>query len=362
MSQANGHARWQTAWLQAAQRRGALACLLWPLSLAYRGLIAFRRGMYARGWLASHKLEVPVIVVGNVVVGGAGKTPATLALVTHLQARGWRPGVISRGHGRHGDGLVHVEPDTAAAHAGDEPLLIRQRTGAPVCVAHRRVDAARALLKAHPEVDLLVCDDGMQHLALRRDLTVAVFDDRGVGNGWLLPAGLLREPWPLARGTPGRPDLLLRQGRTGAAGSSLPALAGVPAFNATRQLAASAIAPDGEQRPLEQLRQQPMTAVAGIARPDVFFEMLRERGLALAECVILPDHAQDQDYADLVRTARHPLICTEKDAVKLFPMLKAQGSPQAWAVPLELAPDPAFFEAVDARLPRLSSRHGHQTA
>ncbi len=362
MSQAKGHARWQTIWLQAAQRRGAWACLLWPLSLFYRALIAFRRGMYARGWLASHQLDVPVIVVGNVVVGGAGKTPATLALVSHLQARGWRPGVISRGHGRLGDDLVHVEPDTAAAHAGDEPLLIRQRTGAPVCVARRRVEAARALLKVHPEVNLLVCDDGMQHLALRRDLTVAVFDDRGVGNGWLLPAGLLREPWPLASGAPGRPDLVLRQSRAGLASLDLPPLPGAPIFNAARQLAASAVGSDGKSCTLDRLQQQPLTAVAGIARPDVFFDMLRERGLILAQCVVLPDHAGDSDYADVIRTARHPLICTEKDAVKLFPMLKALGSPQAWAAPLELVPDPAFFEAVDARLPRLSSRHGHQTA
>lgn len=363
MSQeAKGHVRWHSAWLQAAQRRGALACLLWPFSIVYRALIAARRGLYALGWLASHRPAVPVIVVGNVVVGGAGKTPATLALVTHLQARGWRPGVISRGHGRRGDGLVHVEPDTAAAHAGDEPLLIRQRTGAPVCVARRRVEAAHALLKEHPEVNLLVCDDGMQHLALRRDLTVAVFDDRGVGNGWLLPAGLLREPWPLASGAPGRPDLVLRQARAGGTGDSLPEVPGVPVFNATRQLASWTNGSDGDRRPLEALQRQPLIAVAGIARPDVFFQMLRERGLTLTHCVALPDHAEAPDYADLVRTARHPLICTEKDAVKLFPMLKDQGSIQAWAVPLELVPDPGFFEAVDARLPRLSSRHGHQTA
>lgn len=362
MTQANGHERWQTVWLHGAQRRGALACLLWPLSLIYRALMAIRRTLYAHGVFASHKLDVPVIVIGNVVVGGAGKTPATLALVAHLQAQGWRPGVISRGHGRRGNDLVHVEPDTLADDAGDEPLLIRRRTGAPVCVARGRVEAGRALLMTHPEVNILVCDDGMQHLALRRDLTVAVFDDRGTGNGWLLPAGLLREPWPLAPGALGRPDLVLLQSRAGAVGQSPPTLPGVPVFKATRQLARSALGPGGGYRALEQLRQQPLTAVAGIARSDVFFEMLRERGLTLAHCVALSDHAQASDYADLVKTARHPLICTEKDAVKLFPMLATDGTLQAWAVPLELVPAPGFFEAVDARLTRLSSSHGHQTA
>ncbi|WP_439589477.1 tetraacyldisaccharide 4'-kinase [Hydrogenophaga sp.] len=362
MSQGKWHARWQSAWLQSAQRRGALACLLWPLSLVYRTLIASRRALYALGLFVSVKPGVPVIVIGNVVVGGAGKTPTTMALVSHLQARGWCPGVISRGHGRQGDGLVHVEPDTPAHHSGDEPLLIRQRTGAPVCVARYRVEAAHALLATYPEVNLLVCDDGMQHLALGRDLTVAVFDDRGIGNGWLLPAGLLREPWPLRAGAPGRPDMVLQQGRTNAAANRPPVLNGIPIFNAVRQLAASAVGPAGENPTLAQLREQPLIAVAGIARPEVFFNMLRERGFKLADCVALPDHADVSAYADVVKTARHPLICTEKDAVKLFPMLPPDGSLPAWAIPLELVPDPTFFAAVDAHLSRLSSRHGHQTA
>lgn len=362
MSQGIGQARWQSAWLQSAQRRGLVACLLWPFSLLYRALMATRRALYAFGMLASQKPGVPVIVVGNVVVGGAGKTPATLALLAHLQARGWCPGVISRGHGRRGDGLVHVEPDTPVHLAGDEPLLIRQRTGLPVCVARRRAAAARALLAAHPEVDVLVCDDGMQHLALGRDLTLAVFDDRGVGNGWLLPAGLLREPWPMAAGAPGRPDLVLRQERAGASPRALPAPQDVPVFQSVRQLAPSAIGPGGDSRTLAQLREQPMIGVAGIARPDVFFDMLRERGIALASCVSLPDHADATAYADVLKSARHPVICTEKDAVKLFPLVPPDGTTGVWAVPLVLTPEPAFFECIDAHLARLSSRHGHQTA
>lgn len=349
MSQAQGQTR-EAAWLRRAQQRGPLSCLLWPVSLLYRSLMALRRWLYARGLLKVHQMDVPVVVVGNVVVGGAGKTPCTIALVKHLQAQGWHPGVVSRGHGRHATGVTPVLADTPASEAGDEPLLIHQRTSVPVFVAARRIDAARALQAAHPHVDVLVCDDGLQHLALARQLAIAVFDDRGVGNGWLLPAGLLREPWPPARHAPFRPDLLLRQGRAGAPAAKGVAAPDMPAFGAVRQLAAHAIGPRGERIELSQLKGKPLSAVAGIARPEVFFDMLREAGLAPTQQVALPDHADPAAYAELVHGARHPLVCTEKDATKLFALLPADGSVQAWAVPLELTPDPAFFEAVDAHL------------
>lgn len=349
MSRDTGHTR-QSGWLHRAQRRGPLNCMLWPVSLVYRGLVAVRRWLYAHGVLKVHQLGVPVVVVGNVVVGGAGKTPCTIALVNHLQAQGWRPGVVSRGHGREATAVTHVLADTPASQAGDEPLLIHQRTGVPVCVAARRVDAAHALLAAHPAVDVLVCDDGLQHLALGRQLSIVVFDDRSVGNGWMLPAGLLREPWPPGRRTPFRPDLLLRQVRSGAPVGAALTAPGMPAFHATRQLAAHAIGPQGQRMELSQLRGQALTAVAGIARPQVFFDMLRDSGLDPARQVSLPDHADMAAYAEVLRDETSPFICTEKDATKLFALLPADGSVQAWAVPLELTPDPAFFAAVDAQL------------
>lgn len=349
MSQAKGQMR-QAAWLRRAQQRGPLNALLWPISLVYRGLMALRRWLYACGLLKVHQLDVPVIVVGNVVVGGAGKTPCTIALVNHLQAQGWHPGVVSRGHGRDATHVTHVLADTPASEAGDEPLLIHRRTGVPVCVAARRVDAARALRAAHPHVDVLVCDDGLQHLALARQLAIVVFDDRGVGNGWLLPAGLLREPWPPARHAPFRPDLLLQQGLAGSPAAKEVAAPDMPVFQAVRRLATHAIGPQDQRIELSQLKGQALTAVAGIARPEVFFGMLRDIGLAPAQQVALPDHADPAVYAELVQSARHPLVCTEKDATKLFALLPADGSVQAWAVPLELTPDPAFFEAVDAHL------------
>lgn len=161
------------------QRRSLAAALLLPLALLYGGLVRLRRRLYAARLLRSERLPVPVIVVGNVVAGGGGKTPVTRALVAHLQARGWRPGVISRGYGRADAQLRAVRPDSDARAVGDEPLLLARATGAPVFVARRRAEAGRALLAAHPEVDVLVCDDGLQHLALARDLEICVFNDQG---------------------------------------------------------------------------------------------------------------------------------------------------------------------------------------
>ncbi|MGE8375416.1 MAG: tetraacyldisaccharide 4'-kinase, partial [Diaphorobacter nitroreducens] len=221
----------------AWQQRGALALALWPLSLLYGVLTALRRALYRTGLLRSERLPVPVIVVGNVIAGGAGKTPVTLAVVRHLQARGWRPGVISRGYGRATADCREVLPASSAAEVGDEPLLIARASGVPVFVARRRAQAGRALLAAHPATNILVCDDGLQHLALARDLEVCVFNDEGAGNGWLLPAGPLREPWPRAV------DLVLHAGS--------PPGGGAPQFALSRELAAHAVNASGQHLPLE---------------------------------------------------------------------------------------------------------------
>ena len=367
MSRSDAPVRWHSIWA----RRGWQATLLWPLSLVYRALSSGRRWLYSVGILRTERLPVPVIVVGNVVVGGAGKTPTVLALLEHLKARGWTPGVVSRGHGRQGHETREVLVDTPAEEGGAEPTLIRRSSGGPVFVARQRVLAARALLACHPEVNVLLCDDGLQHFALGRDIAIAVFDDRRTGNGWLLPAGLLREPWPPRPGQVHVPDLVLRQQREGT-GEPAPLVLpdGVPAFWAPRRLADEALGPHGERCALTALQGQPLTAVAGIARPEVFFEMLRERGLSLNHTVALPDHAGPEHFRSLLSTLTGTVLCTEKDAVKLFACLPAAGAPHAllcWAIPLQLHPDPAFFNALDQRLTalphaRLSSTHGHQTA
>lgn len=346
----------QARWQASAQRRGLRAGLLLPLAWVYGALMALRSRLYAWGVLASQRLPVPVIVVGNVVVGGAGKTPTVIALVQHLRAQGWHPGVVSRGYGRQTDAVLEVTTRTPASHSGDEPALIHRATGVPVFVARQRASAAQALLAAHPQVDLLLCDDGLQHLALARDIAVAVFDDRGSGNGWLLPAGLLRERWPPTQNTAFRPDVVLRQHLEGAAPPHIASTPGLPVFSAVRRLARHAVGLDGQRMALEQLQGQPITAVAGIARPAVFFDMLRARGLTLEREVALPDHAQPAAYAALSPNANTVLVCTEKDAVKFAAPTGAESGaamPAVWAVPLELVPEAAFFADMDTRLAAL---------
>lgn len=310
--------------------RGPAAWALWPLSLAYGALVALRRRLYRLRVLRSEHPGPPVIVVGNVIAGGAGKTPVVIALVRHLQAQGWQPGVISRGYGRSTHDCRAVLPDSPALEVGDEPALIARATHAPVFVALRRITAARALLAAHPGTNVLVCDDGLQHLALARDLEICVFNSDGVGNGFLLPAGPLREPWP-------RPvDWVLHAG-TRPAGRN-------PSFALQRRLAPHALRADGRQVPLASLREGPVHAVAAVARPEEFFAMLRAQGLPLACAEALPDHYDFNSWKRF--TDKHfTLICTEKDAVKLWPL-----HPDALAVPLALEVDPAFFAALDARL------------
>ena len=330
----------QVAW----QRRGPLACALWPLSRLYAAVTAVRRWVYAVGWFPSEAVGVPLLVVGNLVAGGAGKTPVVLALLRHAQARGVAVGVVSRGHGRtltrRLPDLREVREDSDASMVGDEPLLIHRLTGAPVFVARDRAGAARALLQRHPDVRLILSDDGLQHLALRRDAELCVLGADGVGNGWLLPAGPLREPgravtWVLDAGAPTDPSidappqrvagLLARHGR----------------YSCHRRLAPEARDQGGRRVLLASLVGQPVWAVAGIAHPQAFFAMLRASGLTLAGCDSLPDHASFDRYAP-GSGPDVPLLCTEKDAVKLW-----RQRPDALAVPLTLSIDPAFFRSFD---------------
>jgi tetraacyldisaccharide 4'-kinase len=326
--------------------------MLWPLSQLYGLVVRLRRALYRCGILRSERFPVPVVVVGNVVAGGAGKTPLVIALVRHLQAQHVAVGVISRGYGRSGTDCVEVTATSALSQTGDEPALIHRITDAPVFVADRRTDALRALLAAHPGIAVVLCDDGLQHYALQRDIEIAAFDDRGAGNGWLLPAGPLREPWP-NRKNQGL-DLVLHTG-------AQPAFEG---FTSRRQLADDAWPPGGRQVALAGLRGRPVTALAGIANPQAFFDMLADIGLTLEAAIALPDHHAFSE-ADLAGLQGRTVLCTEKDAVKLFALPAAAGL-DLLAVPLVFSPEPAFFAAFDALLaPLLSplpSMHGHQTA
>jgi tetraacyldisaccharide 4'-kinase len=257
-------------------------------------------------------------------------------------------GVVSRGHGRREAGVVEVRPDSDPAQSGDEPRLIRQRTGVPTWVARQRVQAARALLAAHPDVNLIVCDDGLQHWALRSDLRIAVFDDRGLGNGWLLPAGLLREPWPV-RTVEHAPQLVLCHAR-GIAVPELPIPPGVARFVARRRLGPVVVNQQGHRRALADFTQRPTLALAAIARPQAFFAMLADAGVTPQRCVPLPDHATADVLLDALAGWQGDVLCTEKDLVKLDTL---PATVQAWAVPLELQIEPGFFAAVDAQLAAL---------
>ncbi len=324
--------RLQQAWLS----RGALACLLWPLSLLYRLLRAL-----AERSITPAVLDVPVIVVGNLIVGGAGKTPTVLALLALLRQQGWTPGVVSRGYGRDADDLLEVSDDADAHRCGDEPLLLHRRGRVPVVVGRDRVAAARLLRRRHPSVDVIVSDDGLQHRRLPRDAQLIVFDERGIGNGWLLPAGPLREPF--APAPPPRSVVLYN-----AAAPSTP----WPGWPVRRALAGVLPLADwwaGSRTglPLDTLRGRRLLAAAGIARPQRFFEMLRAAGLEIDERP-LPDH---HDFAELPWPAGTPeVVLTEKDAVKLRP--ERAGTTRVWVAALDFALDPAAAAALLALLPR----------
>ena len=341
-------------------RRGPISRLLLPLSWIYWALHTARLWLYRQGWLRMESLPVPVIVVGNLVAGGAGKTPLVMALVHHLRQSGWQPGVVSRGHGRRSRDCREVLQDSSADDCGDEPLLIRQRCGVPVYVAASRAQAGRALLQAHPTVNLIICDDGLQHHSLARQLNIAVFDERGLGNGDLLPAGPLREPWPRHH----------RQGDK-LRGIDLIASYGAPAslggYGCTRRLATSTRAADGSVVALSSLQGARLQAWAGIAKPAQFFEMLRERGLQLESTRAWPDH-YNYTEADLPDDPDLTLLVTDKDAVKLMPLNRPQG-PRLLAVGLEIEPEAAFFEALASAMLSwrqaahpIPSPHGHTTS
>jgi len=314
--------RFPVCWYQ--QR---LIPLLWPL-LPFSwlfGLIAgCRRALYRCGALTAHRLPVPVIVVGNLTVGGSGKTPLVLWLVRSLQQHGWRPGIISRGYGGKARQAQPVNQDSDSSLVGDEPLLLARRSGVPVFVGRDRVATAQALLAAHPECNLLVSDDGLQHYRLQRSIEVAVFDGRGCGNGCLLPAGPLREPlhrlanvsalvWNGSRD----PQLLPRACSPQQFDMQLVGQRFSAANAAEKQCDACA------------LRGRRLHAVAGIGDPRRFFAQLRALGLDFEEHPF-PDH-HAYSAADLAFANDGVLLMTEKDAVKCAALVTGE----AWALPVD---------------------------
>jgi tetraacyldisaccharide 4'-kinase len=307
------------------------------LSTLYGQATGLRRRLYASRFLKPLRVPVPVIVVGNISVGGTGKTPLTIALVERLRAAGWNPGVASRGYGR--DDMRRprwVDADTPPAVGGDEPVLVALRTGAKVRVDRDRVAAAHALVEAG--CDLIVCDDGLQHYHLARDIEIEVIDGRRrYGNGRLLPAGPLREPPLRAEACDFRVVNLPDDDATEATfgewpmrlvpGEAMPLLGGRP-------------------RPLQAYAGQRVHAIAGIGNPERFFAMLRGYGIAVVPHAFADHHRYQAD--DFAFGSRLPVLMTEKDAVKCAAFADAQFH----CVPVQAMLPEAFWIALLDRLPR----------
>ena len=323
------------AWLQRAWYGGASTYLaLLPLTAVYVLLSGLHRALYRLGIKRSVELPAAVVVVGNLVAGGTGKTPVTLFLVESLRARGYRPGVVSRGYGRRSGELTVVAPDSAADDVGDEPLLLRRRSGCPVVVAGDRVAAARELIAQ--DVDVVVADDGLQHHRLARDVELCVVDgERGFGNGWRLPAGPLREP----RTRLGTVDAVLVNASSATRHPSIDGLSASAVPFTLRAERAVRLA-DGHSVPLADFRGREVHAVAGIGNPARFFGTLAAFGIAVRGHP-LPDHARIEP-ATLEFGDSLDVLMTEKDAARL----RATGDGRLWYVPVSLEGEVSDLEAL----------------
>lgn len=276
--------------------------ILWPISLLFGLLVSLRRVAYRVGFLPTGRLPVPVIVVGNLTVGGTGKTPLVIWLVEFLRGEGFHPGVISRGYGGSVLQPTAVNAASDPFMVGDEPTLIARRLACPLWVGADRYATGRALLKVRPDCDVLICDDGLQHYRLARDVEIVVVDSvRRFGNGRLLPAGPLREPM----GRLGSVDFVVSNGADALSGNVAMVLKGTILRN---MLDADKILP------VENFIGQAVHAVAGIGNPDRFFDQLQALGLLIKQHPF-PDHHAYQP-ADLNFDDRLPVVMTEKDAVK----------------------------------------------
>jgi tetraacyldisaccharide 4'-kinase len=323
-----------------APRLTPLTLPLTPLAGLFAAAAALRRALYRRGVLRSRRLPVPVIVVGNITVGGSGKTPLVAALAAELAARRWRPGIVSRGYGRErgaGQAPLLVGRDADPALAGDEPVLLA-RAGFPVAVAGDRVAAALALLAAHPECNVIVADDGLQHLRLARDVEIAVIDAaRGFGNGWRLPAGPLRE-------APARLASVDAVVALGAGAGSAPApWPGALAMTLAGETFHRVNAPEVTAG-AQAFRGAGVHALAGIGNPERFFAQLRALGIT-ATAHALPDHHRF-GAADLALPDARAIVMTEKDAVKCT----ALADDRCWYLPVRARMDPALVARVEEKI------------
>lgn len=320
--------RWERTW----SGDGWASRLLVPLSLLFSATVRVRRRLYRLGWFRTTRLPIPVIVVGNVTVGGTGKTPLVLWIAQRLQRQGWRPGIVTRGYGgRARCWPQRVLPETDARLVGDEPVLLARRSACPVIADPDRPRGAAGLQTLG--CDIVVADDGLQHYRLARDLEIAVIDgDRRFGNGRCLPAGPLREPLARLESV----DARVVQGEPKAG-----------EWGMTLQPTAFHRVGGEEHRAPAAFRDETVHAVAGIGNPGRFFAHLRALGIRVIEHPF-PDHHPFVP-GDLRFGDARPVVMTEKDAVKCsrFPL------DNAWYLAVSAAPDPRFAEWLDNRLTEL---------
>lgn len=295
--------------------------ILIPLSWLFGIVASLRKYLYQHGWFKSYRLNVPVIVVGNINVGGTGKTPLVIWLVQQMQLAGYKPGIISRGYGGSAQQVTEVSPDSDAIEAGDEAVLIAARTNCPVFVSADRVSAGRHLLKAYPQCDVIISDDGLQHYRMQRDVEIVVYDSmKGFGNCALLPAGPLRESKARLKTV----DAIVSNGADGRES--------LKSFNpVVMQLVATDfynLLDVQKKSGIQAMTHQKILAVAGIGNPQRFFDQLSDLGLQF-ESRAYADHyifqAQDFEHvnADVI-------LMTEKDAVKC----RAFAQPNFWVLPV----------------------------
>ncbi len=336
--------------------RGFAAWLLLPLSLLFWAIASMRRLSFRWGFRKTEYLPVPVVVVGNVRVGGTGKTPIVIALVQALSATGWKPGVISRGYGARFVGVRSVSGQEGANEVGDEPLLIAQRTQIPLWIGKDRVAAGRALCAAHPEVNIIISDDGLQHYRLGRDIELVVFDQRLGGNGFLLPAGPLRESLHRRRDA-----TLINQNASISSQQSEAQLSqaarqcvDAPTFSVQLQTGLAWHLTDPlEHCALSTFATQKVWAAAGIGAPERFFDTLRQHGIQ-PTVQAFPDHFVYLETTFLDIDAQVILI-TEKDAVKCRAVLPFVTASRVWVVPVDAVLEPGFIDFVLQKLKAISA-------
>ena len=311
-------------------RRGVIAWLLWPASMLFGLAVLLRRIFYKLRILRSIHPGIPVVVVGNLTVGGSGKTPLVLWIAETLKKNGWSPAIVSRGYGGRVEAPRAVSITSEASEVGDEPVLLARRSGCPVWVGPDRVKVIEALRTHEPEVDVLVLDDGLQHYRLRRDFEIAVVDARGFGNGFLLPAGPLREPaWRLRT-----VDAVVANGFSGE-GRYAMVLEGDTLHRMTDAR---------DRQPATAFAGQKVHAAAGIGDPNRFFLHLASFGLRAVPHPFPDHHAfvpRDLEFGDEL-----PVLLTEKDAVKL----RHAPRPNWWVLPVTAKLDPAFGKWLLGRL------------